>query len=164
MLFAISASLAWAEDVAGSANAGTTAPVDCPTAKDDLAKLEEGKLATSDKAVDGILGYTPVGIVTNVAAGGDTMDEEQKVEAEAHNKEIDGRIADIKAACGDALAPAPTLEWLRTTPRVHRGTVKVRKPHSRSRDYRVKAAAPMCMEDSIFKQVVRCLTTIRSVG
>jgi hypothetical protein len=84
--------------------------VDCSTAQDDIARLEDEKQATSDKAVDGILGYTPVGLVANVATGGDKMEEEQKTDAEEHNKKIEERIAEIKAACGDALAPAPTME------------------------------------------------------
>jgi hypothetical protein len=110
VVFSISASLAWAEEAAGSAETGTTAAVDCSTAQDDIARLEDEKQATSDKAVDGILGYTPVGLVANVATGGDKMEEEQKTDAEEHNKKIEERIAEIKAACGDALAPAPTME------------------------------------------------------
>ena len=103
VLFSIRASRAWAEDVAGPADAGTDAAMACSTAKDDLATLEDEKQATCDKAVDGVLSYTPVWLVANVATGGHKMDEE-------HNKKIDERMAEIKAACGDAIAPDPAME------------------------------------------------------
>ena len=104
VLFSIGASQAWAEDVAGPADADTSAPVDCSTAKEDIATLEDEKKKTSDKAVGGILGFTPIGLVANVATGGDKMDEQEKLSAEEYNKKIDERIAQIKAACGDAAA------------------------------------------------------------
>ena len=89
----------WAENVAGPADANTSLPVDCSTAKDDISTLEDEKKKTSDKAVDGVLGFTPIGLVTNVATGGDKMDEEQKLSAEEYNERIDARIAQIKATC-----------------------------------------------------------------
>ena len=103
-LLSISASYSWAEQVTGPADADTSAPVDCSTAKDDISTLEHEKKKTSDKAVGGILAFTPIGLVTNVATGGDKMDEEQKLSAEEYNKKIDERIAQIKKACPDAAA------------------------------------------------------------
>jgi hypothetical protein len=100
VLFSIGASQAWAEDVAGPADADTNAPVDCSTAKEDISTLEHEKQATSDKKVKGILSFTPIGLVANVATGGDKMDEETKLSHEEYNKKIDERIAQIKAACG----------------------------------------------------------------
>ena len=84
--------------------------VDCSTAKDDISTLEGEKKATSDKAVDGILGFTPIGLVANVATGGDQMDEDQNMSAEEYNKKIDEHIADIKASCGDALSSGDDTE------------------------------------------------------
>ena len=110
VLFSIGASQAWAEDVAGPADADLSAPVDCSTAKEDIATLEGEKQATSDKAVGGILAFTPIGLVANVATGGDKMDEEEKLSHEEYNKRIDERIAQIKAACGDALATDSGME------------------------------------------------------
>ena len=110
MLFSISASQAWAEDAvapsdtAGPADADTSAPVDCSTAKDDISTLQHEKEATSKKAVKGILAFTPIGLVANAATGGDKMDKEQKLSAEEYNKKIDEHIARIKAACPDALS------------------------------------------------------------
>jgi hypothetical protein len=104
VLLSISASQAWAEDVAGPADADTSAPVDCSTAKDDLSTLRHEKEKTSDKAVGGILAFTPIGLVADAATGGDKMDKDQKLSAEEYNKKIDARIAQIKAKCGDALS------------------------------------------------------------
>jgi len=108
VLFSISTSLAWAEDAAapsdtaGPADADTSLPVDCSTSKEDISTLEHEKEKTSKKAVGGILAFTPIGLVANAATGGDKMDKEQKLSAEEYNKKIDERIAQIKAACGDA--------------------------------------------------------------
>ena len=110
VLFSISASHAWAEDVAGPADADTSAPVDCSTAKDDISTLRHEKKKTSDKAVGGILAFTPIGLVADAATGGDKMDKQQKLSAEEYNKKIDERIAQIKAACSDALAPDDPTE------------------------------------------------------
>jgi hypothetical protein len=104
VLFSISASQAWAEDTAGPADADTSAPVDCSTAKDDISTLQHEKEKTSDKAVGGILAFTPIGLVADAATGGDKMDKAQKLSAEEYNKKIDERIAQIKAKCSDALS------------------------------------------------------------
>ena len=79
-------------------------PVDCSTAKDDLSTLQHEKKKTSDKTVGGILAFTPIGLVANAATGEDKMDKEQKLSAEEYNKKIDAHIAEIKAACPDALS------------------------------------------------------------
>ena len=73
---------------------------DCSTAEDDISTLQHEKKKTSDKAVDGVLAFTPIGLVANVATGGDQMDQEQKMDAEEYNKHLDARIAEIKKACG----------------------------------------------------------------
>ena len=110
VLLSISTSQAWAEDVTGPADADTSLPVDCSTAKEDISTLEGEKQATSDKAVGGILAFTPIGLVANVATGGDEMEEEEKLSHEEYNQRIDERIAQIKAACSDALAPVDPTE------------------------------------------------------
>ena len=94
VLFSTGTSKAWADHQ----------EVDCSTAKDDISTLEHEKKKTSDKAVGGILGFTPIGLVANVATGGDHMDKDQKMSAEEYNKKIDEHIADIKASCSDALS------------------------------------------------------------
>jgi hypothetical protein len=110
VLFSIGASQVWAEDTAGPADADTSAPVDCSTAKDDISTLQHEKEKTSKKAVGGIFAFTPIGLVANAATGGDKMDKDQKLSAEEYNKAIDERIAQIKAACSDALAPDDPTE------------------------------------------------------
>ena len=94
VLFSISVSQAWAD----------YAPIDCSTAKDDIATLQHEKKKTSDKAVGGILAFTPIGLIANAATGEDKMDKDQKLSAEEYNKKIDEHIARIKAACPDALS------------------------------------------------------------
>ena len=110
VLLSISASKTWAEDTAGPADADTSAPVDCSTAKDDISTLQHEKEKTSDKAVGGIFAFTPIGLVANVATGGDKMDKDQKLSAEEYNKAIDERIAQIKAACADSLSSGDDTE------------------------------------------------------
>lgn len=105
LLISFSASQVIAADSTGPADADTSLPVDCSTAKADISTLENEKKATSDKAVDGVLGFTPIGLIANVATGGDKMDKEQKLTAEEYNKKIDERIAQIKSACGDDAIP-----------------------------------------------------------
>jgi hypothetical protein len=106
MLFSLSAAQLRAEDTAASGGADSGAAIDCATATAEVERLEGEKQATSDKAVGGLLAITPVGLVTNAATGGDKMSDEQKAAAEEHNRQIDERIAEIKAACADAFAPA----------------------------------------------------------
>jgi hypothetical protein len=104
VLLSVGASQAWAEDAAGPADADTSAPVDCSTAKDDLSTLQHEKEKTSDKAVGGILAFTPIGLVADAATGEDKMDKQQKLSAEEYNKKIDARISEIKAKCSGALS------------------------------------------------------------
>lgn len=106
VFIAFCASPVIAENMSVPANADTNAPVDCSTAKADISTLENEKKATSDKAVDGVLGFTPIGLIANVATGGDKMDKEEKLSAEEYNKKIDARIAQIKAACSDDTSSA----------------------------------------------------------
>ena len=94
LLLALSGAPAWADHQ----------PVNCSTAKADISTLEHEKKKTSDKAVGGILAFTPIGLVANAATGGDKMDKQQKLSAEEYNKKIDEHIAEIKAACPDALS------------------------------------------------------------
>ena len=94
VLFSMGASQAWAD----------YAPIDCSTAKDDLATLQHEKKKTSDKAVGGIFAFTPIGLIANAATGEDRMDKDQKLSAEEYNKKIDEHMARIKAACPDALS------------------------------------------------------------
>ena len=94
VLFSMGASQAWAD----------YAPIDCSTAKDDLATLQHEKKKTSDKTVGGIFAFTPIGLIANAATGEDKMDKDQKLSAEEYNKKIDEHMARIKAACPDALS------------------------------------------------------------
>ncbi len=87
------------------------APIDCSTAKDDIATLQHEKKKTSDKAVGGILAFTPIGLVANAATGEDKMDKDQKLSAEEYNKKIDAHIARIKAACPDALSADDSADY-----------------------------------------------------
>ena len=85
-----------------SVPADDTQKIDCSTASDDIAKLESQKKKTDDKAVGGILGYTPIGLAVNAASDDDDkMTDEQKKQAEDFNKNLDEQIDKIKAACGD---------------------------------------------------------------
>ena len=94
VMFSMGASQVWAD----------YAPIDCSTAKDDIATLQHEKKKTSDKAVGGIFAFTPIGLIANAATGEDKMDKDQKLSAEEYNKKIDAHIARIKAACPDALS------------------------------------------------------------
>lgn len=102
ILFCVGISSALAENAPALAGQEKDAAADCSTAEDDIAKLNAEKMPTSDKAVDGVLGVTPIGLVTNVVTGGDKMEEGQKMEAEEHNKKIEARIEEIRKTCPES--------------------------------------------------------------
>lgn len=120
MLLMVSSNI-WAEDAQPAADAqpaessvpaDDTQKIDCSTAADYIAKLESEKKKTDDKAVGGILGYTPIGLVANaVSDDDDKMTDEQKKTAEEHNKQIDEQISKIQAACGDPDNPITNPDY-----------------------------------------------------
>jgi len=69
-------------------------PVNCTTAEADISALKSEK--ESGDTVPGVLGYLPVGLVTNLATAPDDKEQES---LDNHNKKLDAKIAEIKKAC-----------------------------------------------------------------
>ena len=73
------------------------APVNCNTAIQDLAILEQSRAGTSERVTEGITTIVPVGLVASVASG-NTQDKID-VSTGKHNVMIDMKINDIKYHC-----------------------------------------------------------------
>jgi hypothetical protein len=74
------------------------APVNCATAKSDLATLQSEKTKVGKQVLEGVSAFSPIGLVTGVATG--TEKEKAQVASGEYNKMIDQKIAEIKTTCG----------------------------------------------------------------
>ena len=85
-----STSAAWAQEPT----------VDCSTAEQDIATLQDEKKATDERKVKGVMSVLPIGIVINAAASaGDDKNDPEEMHIDEYNQKIDERIAEIKKAC-----------------------------------------------------------------
>ncbi len=73
-------------------------PVNCETAKQDIATLEKEKASVARQAAAGVTSIMPVGAALALVTG-DTK-ARAKVATGQYNKEIDAKIAEIKMTCG----------------------------------------------------------------
>lgn len=75
------------------------APVNCDTAKEDLAHLQHEKKSTDERKVKGVMSILPIGLVINAASEAMSKDDPKEMQIDEYNKRIDQRIAEIKKAC-----------------------------------------------------------------
>ena len=87
----------WAEDKGGPKDADTSAPVDCSTAKEDLAHLKHEKKSTVERIGHGVTSILPIGLVVHAVKG--TEGQSLKMASGDYNDKIDARIAQIQKAC-----------------------------------------------------------------
>lgn len=73
-------------------------PVNCQTAKRDIAALEKEKASVARQVTAGVQSVVPASAIMGLL-GGDTRNR-AKVATGAYNREIDAKIAEIKKACG----------------------------------------------------------------
>jgi len=74
-------------------------PIDCATAKDDIATLEGEKEKTNDKIAKGIFGFTPIGLLVNTADKVAHEDDQAEQKIKAYNEQIQQKIDSIKKTC-----------------------------------------------------------------
>lgn len=84
--------------ISKEAKEGLAKPVNCETAKADLATLEKEKADTGKQAAQGVSSVMPIGLVAGVVSG--TQGDKMKVATGEYNEMIDAKIAQIKQKCG----------------------------------------------------------------
>lgn len=84
--------------ISEQAKAKLAKPVNCQTAKKDIAALEKEKKSVTTQVTAGVRSVVPTAAVAGLLRG-DTKDR-AKVASGAYNKEIDAKIAEIKKTCG----------------------------------------------------------------
>lgn len=83
-------------------------PVDCRSADSDIAALQDHRASQLMEMVSGPTIMLPPGVVAALARGRGDIGDQMRVAGGAYNQDIDNKIAQIKAACGQAAArPAP---------------------------------------------------------
>ena len=100
--FAVIASVtllaACASPISKEAKHGLKAPVDCSTAKQDIALLEKEKANAAEQAAAGVTSILPIGLITGLVSG--TAGDKAKVATGEYNKQLVAKIAEIKSTCG----------------------------------------------------------------
>ena len=73
-------------------------PVDCSTAKQDIALLEKEKASTAKRAAAGVTSVLPIGLISGIVSG--TAEDKAKVATGEYNEQLVAKIAEIKSTCG----------------------------------------------------------------
>ncbi len=77
-------------------------PIDCGDAQEDIAALEGEKASVLRRVGQGARFVVPVSVVVNIfqeGSGSDKVKERSSIASGDYNKEIDAKIAEIKATC-----------------------------------------------------------------
>ncbi len=77
-------------------------PIDCGDAQEDIAALEGEKASVLRRVGQGARFVVPVSVVVNIFQEGsrsDKVKERSSIASGDYNKEIDAKIAEIKATC-----------------------------------------------------------------
>ena len=72
-------------------------PIHCATAEGDIRSLQHEKTHVAQQIAAGVKAITPIGLVAGVATG--TEGKKIQVATGEYNKQIDDKIAEIKAVC-----------------------------------------------------------------
>lgn len=98
MVLCASALLVSCSSISKDAKAKLAKPINCETAKKDIAMLEKEKASVARQAAAGVTSILPVGAALALVTG-DTK-ARAKVATGAYNRQIDEKIAEIKKTCG----------------------------------------------------------------
>ncbi len=98
MVLCASALLVSCSSISKDAKAKLAKPINCETAKKDIATLEKEKASVARQAAAGVTSILPVGAALALVTG-DTK-ARAKVATGAYNRQIDENIAGIKKTCG----------------------------------------------------------------
>ena len=81
-----------------SAALAEDAPVNCDTAKEDIAKLEAEKKSSLEQMEKGVTSVMPSTAVLHLITG--TQEESKEIASGEYNEKIDAHIERIKSTCG----------------------------------------------------------------
>ncbi len=84
--------------ISDQAKRDLSAPINCETAKHDIATLEEEKASVGKRVLSGVRSILPISVVAGLLMG--DYGSRVEVAAGTYNADIEGKIAEIKAACG----------------------------------------------------------------
>ena len=84
--------------ISDEAKAHLNKPVNCATAKQDIADLEEDRASTAKQVISGVRSVVPFAAAAG-AVMGDTEDR-AKVATGEYNSDIDAKIDQIRMTCG----------------------------------------------------------------
>ena len=73
-------------------------PVDCTTAEQDIATLEDERRSVAERALTGVRMVLPAAIVMGILRR--DMRNRAEVATGAYNEELEAKIAEIRGACG----------------------------------------------------------------
>ena len=73
-------------------------PVNCSTAKQDIATLNKEKATVLREMGAGVQTFVPVGAIIGLFRG--KYDQTSRIAGGQYNKDIDAKIAEIKKTCG----------------------------------------------------------------
>ena len=99
--------LAGCTSVSQEAREAEAKPINCETAKEDIATLEKERASVGDRVAAGARTFLPPAAVVDVFAGyyqddekpEDYWDGRNEVTSGEYNEKIDSKIAEIKEAC-----------------------------------------------------------------
>ncbi len=98
MVLCASALLVSCSSISKGAKAKLAKPINCETAKKDIATLEKEKASVARQAAAGVTSILPVGAALALVTG-DTK-ARAKVASGSYNRQIDEKIAGIKKTWG----------------------------------------------------------------
>ena len=98
MVLCASALLVSCSSISKDAKTQLAKPINCETAKKDIATREKEKASVARQAAAGVTSILPVGAALALVTG-DTKSR-AKVATGAYNRQIDEKIAEIKKTCG----------------------------------------------------------------
>ncbi len=98
MVLCISTLLVSCSSISKEAKTQLAKPVNCETAKQDIATLEKEKASVARQAAAGVTSILPLGAALALVTG-DTK-ARAKVATGSYNRQIDEKIAEIKKTCG----------------------------------------------------------------
>ena len=92
------AALSACTSVSDDAKDALAAPIDCNTAEQDIALLEQERASTAEQIGAGIRTIMPIGAAAALLRG--DMEDRASVTTGEYNQMIDFKIEDIRRACG----------------------------------------------------------------
>jgi len=98
LIFGVALLLVSCQTISDQSKENLAKPVNCSTARQDIAALEKNKVSTAKKALTGVSAVSPVGAALTVASR--QAKDKGSVVSGDYNRKIDQKIAEIERTCG----------------------------------------------------------------